>query len=166
MLSQQAVVVCHQPERICTGYRRVYDLLAGGWSGDAPRVLAALSLLLHDIYSNPKEMPGGRHQAAIRRACALIEQALPEPCAPRRLARQVGLSYETFRKVFRQEIGCAPRSYHMRRRMDHACMLLVSQPNQGLADIAQQLGYADAFAFSAQFKRVIGLAPDHFRQAR
>jgi AraC-like DNA-binding protein len=105
------------------------------------------------------------YAALIDEACRLLELR-PEPRGPlERLARRHCLSYERFRKVFADRVGCAPRAYGQRRRLDRARELLLSG-GRTLAEIADELGYANAASFSAQFIAQVGLAPGRFRDQR
>ena len=53
---------------------------------------------------------GGEHEAAIRRACALIARS-EEPPALEELAHVAGLSTSRFRRVFKDALGVTPKQY-------------------------------------------------------
>lgn len=78
------------------------------------------------------------------------------------LAAQAGVSRALFAKRFTQLMGRPPLSYLTECRMDEAEALL-SDTDLGIARIARSVGYADAFGFSAAFKRHKGLSPSTFR---
>jgi AraC-like DNA-binding protein len=75
----------------------------------------------------------------------------------------MGLSYERFRKIFRQRQGLSPGDYRIRRRIDQA-KALITQHRLSNKEIAYALGYADPFTFSKQFKQVVGMSPAVFRK--
>jgi AraC-like DNA-binding protein len=75
-----------------------------------------------------------------------------------------GISYERFRKIFREQTGLSPNDYRIRRRMDLARAMLVQQ-RSSIKQIAYTLGYPDPFSFSRQFKQVVGVPPKHFTRA-
>lgn len=79
------------------------------------------------------------------------------------LARELGLSYERFRKIFRARLGVSPGEYRIRRRIDQARSLLL-QHEVPIGLIADRLGYPNPFAFSAQFKQVVGESPERYRR--
>jgi AraC-like DNA-binding protein len=110
----------------------------------------------------------GQCQDSRRRMIAASCRALGEQLDRRIklpvLARRFGLSYERFRKVFTEAVGAPPGEYRTRRRLDQARALL-NDRRRTLQDVAQQLGYADAFAFSKQFKRYVGVSPSGYRGA-
>jgi AraC-like DNA-binding protein len=61
-------------------------------------------------------------------------------------------------------MGRPPLAYLTECRMDEAEALL-SDTDLGIAQIARFVGYADAFGFSAAFKRLKGLSPSAYRAA-
>jgi AraC-like DNA-binding protein len=61
-------------------------------------------------------------------------------------------------------MGRPPLTYLTECRMDEAEALL-SDTDSSIALIAKSVGYADAFGFSAAFKRHRGVSPSAFRAA-
>ncbi|MCK8680166.1 AraC family transcriptional regulator [Streptomyces lichenis] len=80
------------------------------------------------------------------------------------LAARAGVSRALFAKRFTELMGRPPLAYLTECRMDEAEALL-SETDLGIARIAKSVGYADAFGFSAAFKRHKGLSPSAFRAA-
>ncbi|MDG9702919.1 AraC family transcriptional regulator [Streptomyces sp. DH37] len=80
------------------------------------------------------------------------------------LAARAGVSRSLFAKRFTKLMGRPPLAYLTECRMDEAETLL-SDTDLGIAQIARSVGYADAFGFSAAFKRHKGLSPSAFRAA-
>lgn len=78
------------------------------------------------------------------------------------LAAESGVSRALFAKRFTEIIGRPPLAYMTECRMDEAEALL-SETDLAIAQIARSVGYADAFGFSAAFKRHRGLSPSAFR---
>lgn len=76
-----------------------------------------------------------------------------------------GWGYESFRKRFQRRMGISPNQYRIRRRLDQARQLLRSTALP-VAAIAEQLGYASPYEFSAQFKRHVGVPPKQYRPLR
>jgi AraC-like DNA-binding protein len=74
------------------------------------------------------------------------------------LARQAGLSEGYFSRRFRNHTGIPPKTYQFQSRMRHARMLL-QEKNLSVQEVADRLGYSDAFVFSRQFKKVWGVPP-------
>ena len=80
------------------------------------------------------------------------------------LATRAGVSRALFAKRFTQLMGCPPLAYLTQCRMDEAETLL-TDTDLSIAQIGTSVGYADAFGFSAAFKRHRGLSPSTFRAA-
>lgn len=66
-------------------------------------------------------------------------------------------------RLFRQHHGVTPGEFLIRARTDTARGLLAVS-SLSVKQIASQLRYADAFAFSRQFKARVGLSPSAFRE--
>jgi AraC-like DNA-binding protein len=124
-----------------------------------PRMLSVVMDLLVRLLTADRRQPGD-HVAA---ACAHL--AADPRCELRALARDSGLSYERFRKVFTQATGEAPGAYRIRQRIDRARALLLD-PGASVASVAESLGYSSPFAFSAQFRAIAGCSPTAWRQRR
>ncbi|GMV83019.1 MAG: hypothetical protein AMXMBFR7_42030 [Planctomycetota bacterium] len=97
----------------------------------------------------------------IDEACRLLAGAADGREPLEQIARELGLSYATFRKRFREATGLSPGSYRIRQRLQRACQLL---PHHSIKHVAAELGYRDPFTFSAQFKSAMGVSPRAFKQ--
>jgi AraC-like DNA-binding protein len=82
---------------------------------------------------------------------------------PQTVAREVGLSYENFRKRFAELSGQSPGQYQKRRRLEWACAAIY-QGEHTIKEIADELGFCDVFHFSKAFKQVIGITPSEYRR--
>jgi AraC-like DNA-binding protein len=94
-------------------------------------------------------------------------QALHEDCARQwtleALASHAGLSRTSLAERFRKTMGNTPLNYLRTVRMQKA-MSALSESQRSLEQIAQEVGYQDAFSFSKVFKRTLGIAPREFRR--
>ena len=81
----------------------------------------------------------------------------------RALAAQIGLSRDHLTRVFERQVGVTPTAFHQRRRAQFACRLLLST-RLPLAEVAQQLGYADEAHLSRLFRRAQGITPGSYRR--
>ncbi|WP_437043165.1 AraC family transcriptional regulator [Streptomyces sp. enrichment culture] len=79
------------------------------------------------------------------------------------LAARSGVSRALFAKRFTRLMGRPPLAYLTECRLDEAAALL-TDTDLSIAHIAKAVGYADAFGFSAAFKRHKGLSPSAFRR--
>ncbi|HMO58430.1 MAG TPA: AraC family transcriptional regulator [Roseiflexaceae bacterium] len=101
--------------------------------------------------------------AWIAEACRLLRRDLAHDTPPASVAAQLGVPYETFRKLFQQAVGTSPARYRMTRRIDAACGLLL-ETDLTIYTIAERLGFANEFHFSRRFKQITGAAPRDFRR--
>lgn len=106
--------------------------------------------------------PRALRDASIVRAVRLMHQDVAHPWSVSGLARASGLSRKVFMHRFRHATGETPFGYLTRLRMDRAKELLVTT-RKPLRQIAGDVGYADAFAFSKAFKRLHGRSPKAHR---
>lgn len=91
-----------------------------------------------------------------------------EPAAPwtvSSLAARTGVSRSTLARRFTELVGEPPLTYLTHWRMTLAADLLTEREAATVAEVARTVGYSDAFAFSAAFKRVRGVNPSAFRTA-
>jgi len=81
-----------------------------------------------------------------------------------RLAKEVGTSRSVLAERFTRLVGVPPMQYLARWRMQMAATLLRTTA-AGLAEIAERVGYGSEAALSRAFKRSLGVAPAHYREA-
>lgn len=99
------------------------------------------------------------------RACLPLTSTLSASPAPldascvASIAADVGVSRATLAKRFAELVGETPLAYLTEWRMTLAADLLTDGSTMTISRIAREVGYSDAFAFSAAFKRVRGMSP-------
>ena len=97
-------------------------------------------------------------------ACAILEADLGRALALADVAREVGVSYEVFRKQFVSKYGQSPGRYRTACRINRACAL-ISDGTLANKKIAETLGFANEFHFSRRFKQFTGQSPTEFRRS-
>lgn len=80
------------------------------------------------------------------------------------LAERVGMSRSVFALRFREIVGATPMEYLTRWRMLLAADRLKNS-SDGLASIAQSLGYESESAFGKAFRRVMGCSPRQYTRS-
>jgi AraC-like DNA-binding protein len=80
------------------------------------------------------------------------------------LAAACGVSRAVFARRFTEQVGEPPLAFLTGWRLALAADLLAST-DATLASVAARVGYANAFALSAAFKRVHGQSPAEYRRA-
>jgi AraC-like DNA-binding protein len=83
---------------------------------------------------------------------------------PQEVARQLGQSYETFRKRFTSLTGKPPRQFQKQRKIDLACSAIY-QGGDNFKDLAETLGFCDVYHFSKTFRAVVGTPPAEYRRS-
>ena len=99
----------------------------------------------------------------VRKAIDHLAANLGEPFDLGTLARHCGSSVSRLSYLFKRETGFSPGQYLEQQRMRHACQLL-RLTSLGIAEIAAETGYADAFYFSNRFRRAERTSPSEFRR--
>lgn len=99
----------------------------------------------------------------IRQVITLMHEDLAHGWTLDELGQRVGLSRSALAERFRSAMGDTPLNHLRTLRMQKAIQLL-ADTRQTLEQIAQAVGYQDAFGFSKVFKRTTGQSPRQFRE--
>lgn len=78
-------------------------------------------------------------------------------------AQAMNLSRSRFCHLFKQSMGCAPHTYILDLRLEHAAEYLLST-DAPISQIAYSVGFTDPFYFSRVFKKKFGISPKEFRE--
>ena len=103
------------------------------------------------------------HDPLVQKAVLALHEDCARPWTLEALAQHAGLSRTGLAERFRQTMGNTPLNYLRAVRMQKA-MSALSESERSLEQIAQEVGYSDAFSFSKVFKRTTGMAPRDFRR--
>ncbi|WP_299448140.1 helix-turn-helix domain-containing protein [uncultured Phycicoccus sp.] len=135
-----------EPARVDAMLALVVDLFVNGSPGDAPaidpRVRPAVDLVRREW---------GTHGLGL--------------VAVGRLAAACGMSAGHFSRTFRGAVGASPAAAFELVRLARAATLL-QRANVGLAEVARDCGFADAYHLSHRFVAAYGVAPGRFRALR
>ena len=92
---------------------------------------------------------------------------MADPASPRGLADwadRVGASERTLARLFQSELKMSFGAWRQQLRVARALDLIGRGRPYG--QVAAELGYASAAAFSAMFKRALGVSPSRFMAER
>jgi AraC family transcriptional regulator len=92
-----------------------------------------------------------------------MQENLEKDIGLQELADIVGLSRFYFCGAFRVATGCTPHEWLTRLRIREARRLL-ADPVAPISDIALTVGYRTPSAFTARFRRIMGVTPREFRR--
>ncbi|GAA2106179.1 AraC family transcriptional regulator [Actinomadura alba] len=123
---------------------------------------------LRDWFDRPEAAPPAWYRALVDDVVGPVLRAMHDapgrPWTLASLATEAAVSRTTLAKRFTELVGEPPLAYLAEWRMALAADLLAESPAT-VAAVAQQVGYADAFGFSAAFKRLRGVSPSEYRDA-
>jgi AraC family transcriptional regulator len=139
---------------------------------DHRRYVEALGIvLLHELaqLNTERDCAAARVQGGLaawqrRKALDYIEEHLAESISLASLAQLVRLSPNYFCRAFSQSFGMPPQRYHTRQRIERAKTLLAGR-RRSVTEVGLAVGYGEASAFSAAFRRVSGLTPSSYRRS-
>lgn len=142
-------------------WEHLADALEEASASDLMQVMIQLLSHIADLHRRAERAM--QYPSSIRRACDFLSRDLQSKVSMPVVARKVGMGYSAFRKKFEEVVGMSPGALRIRARIEHARELLVNT-EEPLGAIAERLGYFDQYAFSAQFKRFMGIPPSRMRK--
>jgi AraC-like DNA-binding protein len=101
--------------------------------------------------------------ALIREACCQINDAVERAFDFKAYAAKNGISYTSFRRLFKAHTSLAPNQYLLEMRLRKAQRLLINT-TLPIQVIAEECGFENSFYFSRFFKQRTGMAPLHYRK--
>lgn len=113
------------------------------------------------VTSNGSQVLGRLPNSRMQEVIDYIRDRLSEKITVADLADVVNLSSYHFSRVFQQEIGLTPHQYIIRYRVEEAKRLLSAKKLE-IAEVAQQVGFADQSHLTRHFKQVVGVTPKQF----
>lgn len=145
------------------------DILTTYHEGFAYRQLVQASALMHQMLSSiwmlsdlPKKTANDV-ASHIARSIAVMNESPGSRMSIREFAAAANMSRMYFAAKFRQHTRQNPRSYFTRVKMEKASELLATTAMK-VEQVAQVVGYDDAFYFSRVFKGIVGVTPSGYRE--
>ena len=99
----------------------------------------------------------------IAKSKVMIRESLETCITIQEIAQKLGISYSSFRKLFKEYTGIAPAMYQHNLRLQLAKELLTST-DESIKEIAYRLNFGSPDYFSSKFKAKIGMKPSDFRE--
>lgn len=103
-----------------------------------------------------------KHVDMINKARLRIRETLEDTLTIQEIAQELGISYSSFRKLFKEHTGFAPALYQQNLKLQRAKELL-STTDESIKEIAYRLNFESPDYFSAKFKNQTGMKPSDFR---
>lgn len=130
---------------------------AGPLLGDS--LIAAVLAQLAD-QDGPAQAAGTPR--GMNRVLELIEARFAQALSLQELAQAAGTGVRQFSRAFRRHTGHTPHQYLLRRRVEHAQMLILQA--MPLVDVALQCGFADQSQLTRAFVSIVGTTPGRYRR--
>ncbi len=100
---------------------------------------------------------------AVAKAVEFIRRNYAKPVSLMEVARACGQSLRQLQRRFQEAFGITPQEFLIKTRV-LAAIRLLEESSLTAAEIAQRCGFADASAFTEQFRRRTGLTPTGYRR--
>jgi AraC-like DNA-binding protein len=116
------------------------------------------------LYAGHQAGVSGGDQALsiVQKAIARMRSEMGSGLNAQSLARELNISYSSFRHTFHQHTGSSPHQYLLELRLARARNLL-EQTALTIKEIAQQAGFEDEHYFCRFFKLKTGMTPGQWR---
>lgn len=151
-------------EKIKSFYNLLNDLKNSDSRELKKALITAQDLLLDILGDNSSEntKTTDEKKNKIEEACEVLSSDFGSEIKYKKLAASLNISYENFRKIFKEEKGLSPGRYRNVKKMQQAAFMI--QSGISIKATALYCGYSDVFAFSKQFKRIMGVSPGQTNQ--
>ena len=112
-----------------------------------------------------RKNPAPAGSEIVRRVQEFVESHWRKKVSLHALARLAGCSVSTLRRQFQQTLGIPPYEWILQARIRKAQDLL-STTTLRIHEVAERVGFEDAFQFSRTFRQRTGVSPRQFRKNR
>ena len=148
--------------RVTEIFEEILDCFAKGGALRDAWLACYLEQLLLTLASSGGETA---QEMPLARSLRYIDRHYAEELSIAALAAMEGLSYSRYHDVFAAQLGLSPKRYVVRKRLDHACELLLTT-DMSVAQVGAQVGYPDACFFTKIFKKEMGCVPSAYRKRK
>lgn len=91
-------------------------------------------------------------------ALDVMQCNIEQPLSTVEIGRRIGVSGRQLERLFQHHLGCAPRHYYMRLRLEYARVLLL-ETGLSLLNVALASGFVSQSHFGACYRRHFGCTP-------
>ena len=146
-------------------FNRFYDVLTAHEPEPLRKHGAAITFfaLLQDRL-NPSAAPPRQANPRIERAAEFISDHCTHPLKLEDICQAAELSASYLIRAFKKRYGMTPHAYLVNRRVQFARAQL--KRGHGIAQVAQEAGFADQAHFQRAFKQLLATTPGQYRGAR
>jgi len=153
-------------ESMIDDFQDLVDIARGEPPAFQQRLGALIISLLAQIRSFAKEKKlGSDTEDLIRRARFRLVENLHAPLDIEAFARELGLDYASFRKLFKAYTGLSPYQYFLQLKI-HRAQHLLQEDALSIKEVAFMLGFDNQYYFSRIFKKKTGCSPSEWQHQR
>ncbi len=152
-------------ERATVELEKIFALMQQDDAAHAAWIHAHVSTLLAMAFDSRESHPLPEHYdlpVQLERVLQHMRLYYHKPLRVSELADIAGMSPSHFNRVFRSALGASPIDWLRHYRIGQAKRRLLESTDP-IKDVARQVGYADQFYFSKDFKKFTALTPTAFR---
>lgn len=123
---------------------------------------ALLQGMIYELIMEYECGQGGAESDRVEVVASYIASHYRQDLELKELAALAGCSVRQLQRRFKQEKKLGPMEYVIQLRMENASRML-RHTEASIGEIAEKIGYRDAYYFSRAFKKVYGVPPLHYR---
>jgi len=124
-----------------------------------------LHQLLYQVFylleDSTNHTPTQKQSSLIFKSLDFIQKHFKKQIKIQDIAKHVGLSRSHFSKLFTETLGETPGNYIIKKRMELS-LLLLSEQQHTITEIAITVGYPNVYTFSRAFKVYYGQSPSYY----
>lgn len=109
-----------------------------------------------------REIKKSAEDDKIAEAIHYLKNNINKSLSVQQIAEQFHFSASHFSALFKNKMGRSPIEYFIQLKIHYACQLL-DQSSLRVKEIAEKIGYEDAFYFSRQFRKIMGCSPYNYK---
>ena len=149
-------------------FNEIYNQLERGYGSD--NLMYANMCLWHFLTTflyNDKYATSGKltTRDASDLAIDFLRKNIDRVLTLKEIAQEVNLSSSHFSSLFKTKTGFSPIEYFNHLKVQKACQYLLFTSLR-IKEISQELGIEDQYYFSRMFTKIMGLAPNDYREKR
>jgi len=146
----------------------VYQSTIGPDAQSCLKRLTAMAQLLGDLaqHKTEKSEPIHTHTEWLQKAYARLQRYACQPDIDwDQVAKEMGMSYQVFRKRFSKYAGMPPARYVAEQTIARATELLWD-PSLSVREVGEACGFTSEYHFSRRFKQIMGVSPSYYRREK
>ncbi|MCD8178579.1 MAG: AraC family transcriptional regulator [Tannerellaceae bacterium] len=152
-------------EMIMKCYKMAVQTAKEQKAGYQQMLAGIVNLLLGFTYSENKQMTFEEMKVTdqIDKAKVIMYENINKEISGEEIAKQVGMGYSWFRRIFKEYTGLAPSRYLQELKINKSKELLTNT-QLSCQEIAYELGFETSSYFNTAFKKRTGITPSKYRE--